>query len=446
MSNIVDVMNDLKNLTFKEKMFSECEALAFAQMAYLPFEKLNLEGGEITLGEALNSILTMKEPSHSVLLFTRLQDIRMMNDIKDSIRYSNIKVRAVTCKDNEEEPCQFCAILFALDDGIKLVAYRGTIATVWAWNESINMAASKAVPSQTESLEFLQHAMDKYPGSFILTGHSKGGNLAIYSAVMAPPQYQDRILKVYNFDGPGFNDFQDINFRKEKIKDRIETFIPQSSVVGILLNHEEKIQVVKSSAASLFQHDPYTIQTENDHFVTLPGLSDIGKINELTMRDFLGVLSQSQVEEFISTVFTIFGEIGANAGLIKAATEFISALINLKGQDKKNIDKVFEIYRQAQKKAEAKIREEKREEKREEFSRQTGAILKDVEKAISDVRNFILPGKEDDKNRDVDESGYDGKSEVQNKSITGELPGNKTVNNTENATVTSENTAENPVE
>ncbi|MBQ4011467.1 MAG: DUF2974 domain-containing protein, partial [Erysipelotrichales bacterium] len=37
-----------------------------------------------------------------------------------------------------------------------------------------------------------------------VTGHSKGGNLAVYASVFAKEEVKERILDVYSNDGPGF--------------------------------------------------------------------------------------------------------------------------------------------------------------------------------------------------------------------------------------------------
>ena len=37
-------------------------------------------------------------------------------------------------------------------------------------------------------------------------GHSKGGNFAMYAAAFCDAEYKERIVKVYNNDGPGFRE------------------------------------------------------------------------------------------------------------------------------------------------------------------------------------------------------------------------------------------------
>lgn len=46
---------------------------------------------------------------------------------------------------------------------------------------------------------------EKYKDDLIIGGHSKGGNLAVYSAVFCKDSVKNRIERVINADGPGFD-------------------------------------------------------------------------------------------------------------------------------------------------------------------------------------------------------------------------------------------------
>ena len=77
-------------------------------------------------------------------------------------------------------------------------------------------------------------------------GHSKGGNVAIFSAISANEKLQKRIIKVYNYDGPGFNKDIIDKYGNKSILNKLETYLPQDSIVGRILDHKEKTTVVLS--------------------------------------------------------------------------------------------------------------------------------------------------------------------------------------------------------
>lgn len=90
-----------------------------------------------------------------------------------------------------------------------------------------------------------------------LGGHSKGGNTAVWAAMHLPERIQSRrLLAAYNNDGPGFLNSVLETEEYRRIADRIHTFIPESSVVGVLLDHAEDYDVIDSSNRAIMQHEP----------------------------------------------------------------------------------------------------------------------------------------------------------------------------------------------
>lgn len=101
-------------------------------------------------------------------------------------------------------------------------------------------------------------------------GHSKGGNLAVYSAVFCSEAVQNQLMQVYNNDGPGFRTSLLPLPEHKRVAGRIVTIIPESSVVGILLEHEERCEVVRSTQIGLMQHDGFSWQVRGERFEHLP--------------------------------------------------------------------------------------------------------------------------------------------------------------------------------
>ena len=76
---------------------------------------------------------------------------------------------------------------------------------------------------------------ERYKGDFMVAGHSKGGNMAAFSAMNSPKEVRERITDIYSFDGPGFRPeiLEEYNYRA--IASRVHKFLPKSSLVGIVL-------------------------------------------------------------------------------------------------------------------------------------------------------------------------------------------------------------------
>lgn len=60
-------------------------------------------------------------------------------------------------------------------------------------------------PTYTQSVayDYLKKNILKSDKNIYLCGHSKGGNLSISSALLCDKTLLKKIVKIYNFDGPG---------------------------------------------------------------------------------------------------------------------------------------------------------------------------------------------------------------------------------------------------
>jgi len=161
---------------------------------------------------------------------------------------------------------QFSAITFLLPGDLAYVAFRGTDSSFVGWKEDLNMAFISPVPSQEESVWYLNRVLDRLSCRLMTGGHSKGGNLAIYAAALCNPSAQNRVERVFSHDGPGFASAFPKSIGYRTVKDRIHKTLPQSSVVGMLLDSEEGYHVVRSNQVGIFQHNPLTWAVEGNDF------------------------------------------------------------------------------------------------------------------------------------------------------------------------------------
>jgi len=84
------------------------------------------------------------------------------------------------------------------DDSQMYIAFRGTDDSIVAWKEDFMMSFS-VIPAQKFALDFLKHVISRHPNTdFIVGGHSKGGNLAIYSCAMCDELFRDRCKQEEN--------------------------------------------------------------------------------------------------------------------------------------------------------------------------------------------------------------------------------------------------------
>nr|WP_263799890.1 DUF2974 domain-containing protein [Lentilactobacillus hilgardii] len=203
---------------------------------------------------------------------------------------------------------QFSAITFDLNDDYHYIAYRGTEASFVGWKEDLNMAYLTTIPSQLTALKYYQDSLINYPGKYLLGGHSKGGTLAIYTGANASPLLKQKIVAIYNHDGPGMLGISadpDWPFKIYKT-------IPQSSIVGVTLDTSAHYKIIKSNAKNIFQHDLFTWEIEENVFISEPDTTWLSKkAQQATLRWILQFDKQSK-QLLIDTLYQMFKPEGCN--------------------------------------------------------------------------------------------------------------------------------------
>lgn len=123
-----------------------------------------------------------------------------------SPRFRAVEVGLYLSEFDPAREMQFAAMTFFYRDAFAFVGFRGTDESIVGWKEDFNMAYAMPVPAQDQASRYLAAAAPCLPERIIVGGHSKGGNLAEYAALHAPADVQNRIVRVYNLDGPGFKE------------------------------------------------------------------------------------------------------------------------------------------------------------------------------------------------------------------------------------------------
>lgn len=200
-----------------------------------------------------------------------------------------------------------------MPDNTLFVSYRGTDDTLVGWKEDFNMSFKSHIASQLDSAKYINEVAKKYKQKIRIGGHSKGGNLAVYAATYADKSVKKRIINVYNNDGPGFmEEITETDEYKQAIN-KVHTYIPQSSVIGRLLNHEEKYTIVQSVQKGLMQHDLYSWQLEGKKLISLAEVTNESQFVDKTIKGWLKEIEPKQREAVVDAIFEIINTTNANS-------------------------------------------------------------------------------------------------------------------------------------
>ena len=334
MANILDYVKWRGELDMKKAPFNEVDNLILSRIAYFPFDNIIQKEEKKTIKEAYDEFKQLDVKKENIL---QKEDLDLFPALAKSKRFGNLYIADYINKIDDEEEKQFSAITIFLPDKTMYVSFRGTDNTMIGWKEDFNMSFKDIVYSQLDSVDYLEYIGGKYKCKIRVGGHSKGGNLAIYSASFCNENIQNKIIEVYNNDGPGFNDNLICKEEYKKIINKIHTFVPQSSIVGRLLNHEEKYIVVKSSQVGILQHDLYTWQLMGPQFLYVDGVTDGSEIVDRTLKQWVKEVDSKQREELVEIMYKVISATKARTTVEFSNKWFENVKIALKSYN--NIDK-----------------------------------------------------------------------------------------------------------
>lgn len=333
MANVFDYLKWRGDLSLEQSEFNEIDNLILSRFSYFPFDNIIKENEIVTIKE-LSDRFQKKNIDEMRILWE--DDVNLFPALGKSNRFGGMLVTKYINKIDAEQEKQFSAITILMPDNTIYVSYRGTDNTIIGWKEDFNMSFKSHVASQIDSVKYLEEVAKQYPNKLRVGGHSKGGNLAVYASVFVRDEVKDRIIKIYNNDGPGFSDEITQTIEYNQIIEKVHTFIPQSSVIGRLLNHEEKYTVVESTQKGLMQHDLYSWQLLGNKFIHLDEVTNGSEFVDKTIKGWLIDVGPKQREQVIDVLFEILNSTDAQTFAGLKSNWFVNAKIILKTY--KNID------------------------------------------------------------------------------------------------------------
>lgn len=310
MANILDYLRWRGDIPLALSPFNDVDNLILARLSYIKFDGI-VPGPSDAMGiELAEAIATLRNPEAGnpfAVHYNPLSDDdkTLLALLEESERFKRM---LLTCYTNDFDPDaekQFSSLTILPGDSTAYVAFRGTDNTIVGWKEDFNMSFTTPVPAQTESVHHLEKVAPLLGLPLRVGGHSKGGNLAVYSASFCPEEIQRKIICVYNNDGPGLDTNTISEPGYQRIKDRIITFVPQSSIVGMMLEHEEDYMIVHSTQSGMAQHDPYSWEVLRADFVTDGHLTDGSRFIDRTLKRWVAEVEPEKRKLFIDTLYEI---------------------------------------------------------------------------------------------------------------------------------------------
>ncbi len=301
MANVVNYLKWRGDLSFKDSPFNEVDNLVLSMAVYSNLKGIVPEPGSgsgITVREAAKRYFSEHDPK----MLGKIEYDWVLYYMAKGKRFGDLVLSDYLDICRPEENNLITAMTIHLPGGTKYVAFRGTTYEIDDWRMDF-MISFEEIPAQKEALMYLKGVMERLSGSFLVGGHSKGGNLALYASMHMPETLQLRIKQIYSNDGPGICPELIDEQAFENIRNKLTHIVPTFCIVGMLFEPNVRHVIVGSNGNGLAQHTGMNWRVEGDHFVRKKHLNENSVIYNNMIDDWIESNSMEHREAFTRDFF-----------------------------------------------------------------------------------------------------------------------------------------------
>ncbi len=345
MRNIHYYIKKFGRFDTSEFPFNEVDALILSELAYADFSEfvggITTPRPDVTLSDIAINKSIKRMVRYTMSPHSNGQMIKLMRKSK---RFKDMRLNYYRNKVDTKLELQFSAIVFTLKDST-FVAFRGTDTTLTGWKEDFNMVFLDVIPSQEQCLIYLNEIANKIEGNFYIGGHSKGGNLATFASIYTNPEIQKRIIKIYDFEGPGFK-YDIFNSEKfQNIADKLQKYITRDSMIGVVMYNFSKYEIVRSSGIILMQHDPFRWRvTKNGRLDVTENTTFNCKVFERTVKEWLVRYPEEERVKILEIFYKIISACKTN-NLLDFKTRALKFIHSMRKQYKQIDGETLEYFK-----------------------------------------------------------------------------------------------------
>lgn len=354
MPNIMDYMDWRGDITFKMKGFNAIDAIAMSYLSYVNMDKI-----APILGQKAVSIQKICERFFELHTEEELKTDKsfirnapyVMKKMVETERYGGLKIKNYVNNIDESRNLQLAAMEIVIDRTTSFLAFRGTDDNIVGWKEDFFLSREE-VEAQRQSVSFLDFISSQLTEhkKLYIGGHSKGGNLAVYSAAYCDPNVREHIDTIYDLDGPGFKQEFLESSECQEILPKVVRIIPENSIIGMLLFHRAEPDIIKSSASGIMQHDMISWEIQGNNLISGEGLTMQAQVMNDTLNHWLAEIEDDERTKFITEVFSVIEATGCKTltelydGGLKSLQTMVKKRGELSKDSRAKIDKLIQCY------------------------------------------------------------------------------------------------------
>ena len=350
MDTIFDYVKWMGDFSFEDKAFCEIDAMVLSVLSYYDFKLFDSSGSSpLTLRETCRKVASERRLPPPFSARTEVPVKEFLELAAKSPRFGSLLLRDYTETLDHERAVQFAAVTFEKKGDFSFIAFRGTDDTLAGWKEDFMISFTRTA-AQEMALNYTKEHIVPGERNFI-GGHSKGANLALYSAAHLRFDTWDHVEQVYILDGPGFCDEVLDTSTIEHVNRRATRIIPEYCVIGELFEPPiSNTVIVGSCEKSFMQHDLFSWGIDHGKLLTVKDLDPQAKRMNDFLNGWIEDVSQKERKVFVDEIFDALSADGARTveDVVKKGVKgYENTLVKILGSSKETRKTVAALPAQA---------------------------------------------------------------------------------------------------
>ena len=313
MPNLIDYLEKVKELTFDQEPLNILDKVCINEIGYLTYEKW-LTASELQKTINLHDYAEGKDLNPDYSFMVTKERVKLAEAMVKSRRFDGLNLSDYRSVLDKEVEKQFAAMIFSLPElDYQQIVFRGTDDSVIGWKEDFQLTYSREISAHRSALAFLSEYLPNLSGHITVSGHSKGGNLALYSAVQSSPALREQIAELLLLDSPGLMKSLLEKPSYQEWKAKMTVIRPQDSVVGVMLYWDMPAQLVAAEGIGFAQHNAMTWEVDlaTNDFVHEEQPTELSQRLEETFQKWIETLPNQQLKQ----VFDLFFDTILDSGI-----------------------------------------------------------------------------------------------------------------------------------
>ena len=305
MAHLIDYLEKVKELTFDQEPLNILDKVCINEIGYLTYEKW-LTASDLKKSINLHDFAEGKELNPDYSFMVTKERVELAEAIVRSRRFASLSLSNYRSVLDKEVEKQFAAMIFSLPElDYHQLVFRGTDDSVIGWKEDFQLTYSREIPAHRSAMTFLEDHLPNLSGHITVSGHSKGGNLALYSAVQSSTSLREKIAELLLLDSPGLMKSLLEKPSYQELKARMTVIRPQDSVVGVMLYWDRPAQLVAAEGIGFAQHNAlsWEVDLATNDFAYEDQPTELSQRLEETFQEWIETLPKQQLKQVCDLVF-----------------------------------------------------------------------------------------------------------------------------------------------